>query len=349
MHWPAAILFGDEVRVSMRVAGLPKPERRRSPRGAFTLVELLVVIAIIGILIALLLPAVQSAREASRRIACANNLKQLGLAMHQFHDSRGRFPPGRGGPPPTVFSPQAYILPFVEQGGLYGQLDLTSAPMNLTIAGVSYSGAANATAAAQAVPVLQCQTDPAAGVVPGLPYGGTNYVACSGSGAVTFGTLNGADGVFFTMSTIRFADLVDGSSHTAAFSERMLGTGLTLATLSTADVGFYILELGNGIDVSIGTCASLGTGDWYSQRSAKWILGNYGNTLYNHYYTPNAAHWDCMNQAQQKGLMAARSNHPQGVNLLFCDGSARFIIDAVDLTVWRAAATCQGGEPVDLP
>jgi prepilin-type N-terminal cleavage/methylation domain-containing protein len=336
----------------MRVAGRAKTEKRcwrRSLRYGFTLVELLVVIAIIGILVALLLPAVQSAREASRRSACANNLKQLGLALHEFHDANQRFPPGRGGPPPTVFSPQAYILPYVEQGGLYGQMNLTSAPMDLTIAGISYSGAANAAAAMQAVPVLQCPTDDAAGRVPTLVYGGTNYVACSGSGTVTFGTLAGADGVFYTTSTIRFADLLDGSSHTAAFSERMLGTGLTVASLSTADIGYYILELGNGIDVSTSTCASLGTGDWFSQRSGKWILGNYGNTLYNHFYTPNAAQWDCMNQAQQKGLMAARSNHPQGVNLLLCDGSARFVADAVDLAIWRAAATRQGGEAVDLP
>ena len=156
------------------VAGLSLPGifRRRQSRAAivplagFTLVELLVVIAIIGILISLLLPAVQSAREASRRAACDNNLKQLGLALHQFHDTNGRFPPGRGGPPPTVFSPQADLLPFVEQNGLYGQLDLTAAPTPLVIAGVTYSGATNNAAAIQAVGVLQCPTDPAAGRVP---------------------------------------------------------------------------------------------------------------------------------------------------------------------------------------
>jgi len=324
---------------------------RRAARRAFTLVELLVVIAIIGVLIALLLPAVQSAREASRRIACSNNLKQLGLALQEFYDSNQRFPAGRGGPPPLVFSPQAYILPYVEQGGLYGQLDLKSAPTSLVIAGVPYSGAANATAASQTVSVLQCPSDPADGRVPGSTFGGTNYVANTGSGTVNNGTIDHADGVFFLTSAIRYSDLVDGSSHTVAFSERTLGNGqsLTLPNISPTDAQMYILELGTGIDVSVTNCAALGTGDWYNARSAKWILGNYGNTLYNHFYVPNSASWDCMNLAQQKGLFAARSNHPAGVNVLACDGSARFIANTIDPAVWRALATCAGSEAVEMP
>jgi prepilin-type N-terminal cleavage/methylation domain-containing protein len=323
-------------------------DRRR--RG-FTLVELLVVIAIIGFLIALLLPAVQAAREASRRASCANNLKQLGLALLECYDVQQHFPPGRGGPAPQVFSPQAYILPYVEQNGLYAQLDLKSAPTSLVIAGVSYSGANNAVAASQIVGVLKCPSDPADGQVPGSTFGGTNYVANTGSGTVGNGTIVGADGVFYLTSAVRFADLVDGSSHTAAFSERMLGTGqmLNVPTLGPSDAALYVLELGTGIDVSVPTCATLATGDWYSTRSAKWILGNYGNTLYNHFYAPNSTTYDCMNLAQQKGFMAARSNHPSGVNLLACDGSARFIASGIDLNVWRALATCAGSEAVEMP
>ncbi len=323
----------------------------RDRRAAFTLVELLVVIAMIGFLIALLLPAVQAAREASRRASCANNLKQLGLALLEFYDAQQHFPPGRGGPTPLVFSPQAYILPYVEQNGLYAQLDLKSAPTSLVIGGVSYSGANNALAASQTVRVLQCPSDPADGQVPGSTFGGTNYVACTGSGNIGNGTIAGADGVFYLTSAVRFADMVDGSSNTACFSERTLGTGLTLTvpTLSQSDAALYILELGNGIDVSVPTCATLATGDWYSTRSAKWILGNYGNTLYNHFYAPNSTTYDCMNQAQQKGFMAARSNHPSGVNLLACDGSARFINSGIDLTVWQALATCAGSEAVEMP
>jgi len=315
--------------------------------GGFTLIELLVVIAIVGVLMALVLPAVQAAREASRRSACSNNLKQLGLALHQFHDARGHFPPGRGGPTPLVFSPQAYLLPHVEQNGLYNQLDLFSSPTNLFIAGVPYSGAANAAAAAEAVGLLKCPSDPASGRVTGSTFGGTNYVGSTGSGAIDNGTIERADGVFFLTSHVRFRDLSDGSSHTAAFSERTLGTGVALESSIPYD-GLYILELSNSVPVTPGNCETPAPGGWYSQRSGKWILGNYGNTLYNHYYAPNSEHWDCMNLAQQKGFLAARSYHSGGVQLLLCDGSVHFMIDTIEAAVWRGLATRSGGEIVEF-
>ncbi|MBX3415893.1 MAG: DUF1559 domain-containing protein [Pirellulales bacterium] len=311
------------------------------------MVELLVVIAIIGVLMALVLPAVQAAREASRRGSCANNLKQLGLALQSFHDAKQQFPPGRGGPTPLVFSPQAHLLPFVEQNGLYHQLDLTASPTKLVIAGITYSGAANAAAANEAVGLLQCPSDPGAGRIPGTVFGGTNYVANAGSGAVDHGSLVRADGVFFLTSAVRFRDLLDGSSHTAAFSERTLGNGMPLAESRPYD-DLYILELGRNVDVSVSNCATQGTGSWYSQRSGKWILGNYGNTLYNHFYTPNSATWDCMNQAQQKGFLAARSHHPGGVQVLLCDGSVRLIADRVEASLWLGIATRAGREIVSL-
>ncbi len=307
------------------------------------------VVAIVGILIGLLMPAVQAARESSRRSACGNNLKQLGLAQHSFYETKQGFPPGRGGPAPTVFSPQAYLLPFVEQGGLHSQLDFSAAPTRLVIAGITYSGAANAKPAAQQLPVLQCASDPRAGQVPGSAFGATNYVACVGSGTYKYGTLDRADGVYFLRSRVRFADLIDGSSNTAAFSERMLGPGVSEMTPLPPDTGLYILELGTGVDVSPDSCATLGTGDWYGQRGAKWILGNYGNTLYNHYYVPNAAEWDCMSLPQQKGFFTARSYHPKGVNVLFCDGSTRFVADSVERSIWRAMSTRCGYEVAEMP
>ena len=158
-----------------------------------------------------------------------------------------------------------------------------------------------------------------------------------------------ADGVFYLTSRVRFADLVDGSSHTAAFAERTLGSGELSATELPTDVGLYILELKNSVDVSIAGCASSGNGGWYSQRSAKWILGNYGNTLYNHFYGPNARDWDCMNLPQQKGFLSARSNHPGGVQLLCCDGSTRFIVDMIDLAVWRGLSTRAAREVAMAP
>ncbi len=336
-------------RRTIRKRALPGNQYRRAGNLGFSLVELLVVIAIIGVLVSLLLPAIQSSREAGRRSSCGNNLKQIGVAMQNFHTAKGRLPPGRGGPTPKVFSALAYLMPYMEENSLQAQIDLSASPTNLVIAGITYSGAANYWAATQTVSVLQCPSDVASGRVPGSVYGGTNYFANAGSGLLNNGSLNAADGVFFTMSSVRFQNLSDGLSHTAAFSERMLGTGVTVDTLSGGEDPLFILELGNGIDVSPSACASLGTGDWYSQRGAKWIFGNYGNTLYNHYYAPNATQWDCMNQAQQKAETAARSNHPSGVHALYCDGSVRFVQDSIDLAIWRAAATRAGNEQLEGP
>jgi prepilin-type N-terminal cleavage/methylation domain-containing protein len=144
------------------------------PRRAFTLVELLVVIAIMGVLVSLLLPAVQSAREAARRASCTNNLRQLGIALQNFHDTNGHIPAGRGGPPPKIFSPQAYLLPFVEEGSVQGLIDFDRAPTTVVVAGVPYSGSYNKPAAIQAVPVLQCPSDTEAGRVSISEFGATN-------------------------------------------------------------------------------------------------------------------------------------------------------------------------------
>ena len=311
---------------------------------AFTLVELLVVIAIIGVLVALLLPAIQSAREAARRTSCFNNLKQVGLALHHFHDTHRRFPSGRGAPPPKVFSAHAFLLPYFEEGSIYQQVDLAQAPVNLVIAGVPYSGMTNSAAANSVVPLLQCPSDQANGRVPGSAFGGTSYAACSGSGTLNGGSMSLADGVFFTGSTVGFRNLLDGSSHTAAFSERMLGNGQP-STIGLPEL--YPLELLSGKSVDDMTCDNTSSGTWYSTRGAKWILGNYGNTVYNHYRSPNSEKWDCMDQTQQKGWMGARSNHPGGVNLLLCDGSARFVENEIAMTVWRALSTRADNETMD--
>jgi prepilin-type N-terminal cleavage/methylation domain-containing protein/prepilin-type processing-associated H-X9-DG protein len=320
---------------------------RPGKAAGFTLVELLVVIAIVGVLMALLLPAIQSAREAGRRTACINHLKQLGIAQQGFHDAHGRFPPGRGGPPPKIFSPQAYLLPYVEEGSIEQQIYFDLAPTPVVIAGMFYSGAENKPAASTPVPVLQCPSDVTVGRVPGSDYAATNYVACSGSGTVNEGSLTAADGVFFKESKITFKNLLDGSSHTAAFSERMLGTGQPATTLAPELSASYILELKSSSPVSPANCQVESNGLWYKERGAKWILGNYGNTVYNHYHVPNAVAWDCMNLPQQQGYLSARSYHLGGVNVLFCDGSVRFVTDEIALEVWRAWGTREGSEALD--
>src|SRR3954451_8670711 len=146
------------------------PNRPR--RVGFTLIELLVVIAIIAILIGLLLPAGQKVREAAARMKCSNNLKQLGLAMHNHESTLGVFPQGRNAYPKVVSAP-ARLLAYVEQDNLQRLVDPD---------GTLAAGTQNDTAAKNRVGLLVCPSDPQSGAVPGSPYFGTNYVACNGTG-----------------------------------------------------------------------------------------------------------------------------------------------------------------------
>jgi prepilin-type N-terminal cleavage/methylation domain-containing protein len=309
-------------------------------RRAFTLVELLVAIAIIGVLVALLLPAVQAARAAARRSACTNNLRQIGLAMQHHHAAHGKLPPGRGAPTPRIFSPHAYLLGFMEQTNLGRIIDLNDAPAPFTTPTASYDGAKNQAAAASTVAVFACPADPLQGRIPGSTHGATNYAASAGSGA-NVGTLTAGDGVFFLGSQVRIKDITDGASNTAAFSERPLGSGEPASAGGSADPT-AILEFPAATDPTAAACDAVGAGAWNAERGGKWIVGNYGNTLYNHALPPNAPQWDCMNATQQKGRLAARSDHAGGVNLLKCDGSVHFIQDAVDPAPWQALATRAG-------
>lgn len=312
--------------------------------AAFSLIELLVAIAIIGTLVALLLPAVQAAREAARRSTCANHLRQLAIASQNYHATHGHFPPGRGDPLPKVFSTFAYLLPFIEEQTLADQIQLQLPPTTFTVGPKLYDGSGNERAAKTSIAVLLCPSDGANGKVSGSDFGPTNYAANAGSGLRDIGNLKGADGVFFTASKVKFADITNGASNTAAFSERLLGSGRESSPLFTTSADRNMLELPIGIDPNPSSCTTGAGGDSYTERGAKWILGNYGNTLYNHFYGPNAANQDCMNIQQQKGWHAPRSAHPASVHVAYCDGSVRMIPDEVNLDAWRAAATRNSAE-----
>jgi prepilin-type N-terminal cleavage/methylation domain-containing protein/prepilin-type processing-associated H-X9-DG protein len=316
-------------------------------RHGFTLIELCAVTAIVAVLVALLLPAVQQARETSRRIACSNNLHQLGIALHNFHSTFQRFPPGRGDPLPGVFSTHAFLLEHLEQASVRQVIDFQQAPTTFTVAGgVVHDGTANLPAARARLPSLQCPSDPLSGGVPGSEFGPTNYAANAGSGLKQWGSLTDADGVFFKGSRIGLRDITDGATQTVAMSERINGPGQQASGDIASDVQRLMLEIPGGNDTTPAVCASQSSGNTYRERGAKWILGNYGNTLYDHYYVPNAATWDCMNLQQQKALTAARSLHPGGVMVLLCDGSVRLTSNSVDQSIWRALATRQSGEVV---
>jgi prepilin-type N-terminal cleavage/methylation domain-containing protein len=310
-------------------------------RCAFTLVELLVVLAIIAVLIGLLLPAVQRVREAAARTTCQNNLKQIGLALHNRHDAFGCLPPGSNSPYPNLFSAHANLLAFLEQDNLQRIVNFNRAPVPLG----NDDGSANLPAAVVLVKVFLCPSDSSTGRVPGSDYGGTNYVACTGTGTVGNGLASAGDGIFYLASRTRLADILDGASNTVAFSESLLGDGAAPTDRSSADGQRRVLELAGATDTTPTAC-KVGDGLWPGQRGARWINGQYGDTLYNHYYTPNATFWDCGNANHDKGLTAARSQHPAGVNVLLCDASVRPVSNGVAMDVWRALATRAGGEVV---
>jgi prepilin-type N-terminal cleavage/methylation domain-containing protein/prepilin-type processing-associated H-X9-DG protein len=310
---------------------------RRGSRG-FTLIELLVVIAIIGVLIALLLPAVQSAREAARRAQCVNNLKQIGLALHNYVESRNVFPASYSSYPGTQFSALSMILPYMEQTNVYNAINFS----------VVYSDPSNTTAMMTNVAPFLCPSDrenpmPARGA-------GTNYMANMGSGIVwqaaqgPNATMPPPNGVFAANICRRLADVTDGTSQTAFFSERIMADGSNAIISPKADVFFSPLAPTTP-DEAIRMCQEVNINDLNNQfplfMGAPWILGQH---VYVHVAQPNTR--SCGFFLSLRMTMPASSAHPGGVNVLFGDGSVRYVKDSVGLEPWRAIGTRNGGEVV---
>jgi prepilin-type processing-associated H-X9-DG protein len=291
------------------------------------------VIAIIGVLVALLLPAVQAAREAARRMSCGNNLRQIGIALQNYHEVTNCLPVARN-PYPLVQSALARILPFVEQGNVHQLVDYTQ-PL---------TAAANQTALATPIRLFICPSDGQKGRVPGAEAGGTNYVVNNGSGTIAYGLIASGDGLF-TQTNVGFRQITDGLSNTVAASESTLGTGQTATGTTPLNARRDILEVPGGNDPTPADCQAA-AGGWVATRGAKWLDGHYGNSLYNHYYQPNWTMWDCGNGSHNKGLWSARSWHAGGVNVLLADGRVQLVGNQVQPVVWRALATREGGEAV---
>jgi prepilin-type N-terminal cleavage/methylation domain-containing protein len=325
--------------------------------AAFSLVELLVVIAIIGVLVALLIPAIQASRAAAARTWCANNLRQVGIAAQNHVSARGHFPNGAVAKefaaqkftPWTFYrwSGLAQLLPYMENSAAYSAIDLS-----VPLYGADLSVRPES---AQAVKIFigefLCPSDISRPVSPN--FGPTNYALNAGSG-VGGGNPRDTDGICYVNSQVTPAKITDGLSKTALASESVLG--------QPRDGDYhdpqYEYKFAFGWPLNDSACASAIQWNTSEARGFSWANGEFRCGLYNHYYGPNSAKPDCMGVqlgggVQQTftpyGWRTSRSSHSSGANLIFADGSLQFISDAIELDVWRAIATIAGGETVASP
>ncbi|HEV7280442.1 MAG TPA: DUF1559 domain-containing protein [Pirellulaceae bacterium] len=327
---------------------MPRPFARR----AFTLVELLVVIAIIGVLVALLLPAVQAAREAANRMSCSNNLKQHTIALHNYHDTYRSLPAGAT---TTTWSTAAVLLPFYEQGSLYDQINFThsewaTTPVNhITLVTSKQLGS------------LLCPSDPMLGA--GEPYGWNNYHPNAGVWFPTgrqdgvFGSPRGAAAVAGAppCGWLKFSSVTDGRSNTTAFGEVQNGAGNSGAAKTRFDCfatsGTSTTDMNAARATLIAKKANWQNetinGNWRWQ-GYPWTEGSVWRGWYNHVLPPNNPCW-VDNGDYARIVVPAQSQHSGGAQVSLCDGSVRFIPETVDGVIWQGYGTRSGGENVTLP
>jgi prepilin-type N-terminal cleavage/methylation domain-containing protein/prepilin-type processing-associated H-X9-DG protein len=324
-------------------------------RAGFTLIELLVVIAIIAVLIALLLPAVQAAREAARRAQCTNNLKQLGLGLHNYASSQTEAFPWEEGPATwNGWSASVMLMPYMEQQSLYNAMNFA-----WTNNAGNPSNASNTTAMRTTVANLSCPSD-----IDRLTNadGHNNYMMNVGSTGDDFeyaimqtdsftgvGVKIGSGGP----QVCRISAILDGTSNTAAFSEIVKGIGTSPVFDSTRPSSSEVSVTGGSTNNPQGDY-NLCTANPPSPTNvsfngnvhgAQWYSGGPGWGGYNHVMPPNGYSCSLLrggNNADQ--VITASSRHPGGVNVLFADGSTRYVKSTVNLPVWWALGTKANGE-----
>jgi prepilin-type N-terminal cleavage/methylation domain-containing protein len=340
---------------------------KRTRYTGFTLVELLVVIAIIGILVALILPAVQAARESARRMTCSSNLKQVGIALASYHSNHKQFPYGKSPFYPAPVKPYArwsahsQLLPYIEDTNLYNSINFKFAPETPGMGGViafmpAYEnpGRENAAASRALVALFLCPSD---GTSPDPNWPGqTNYAGNQGGWLCDRGDeppletdtepTERQSGVLYFKSHVRASQVLDGLSKTAFFSEHLRGTGSP-----DPRNDMFVIPHQTSLDSTYQTCTAVNpmtatplTSRW----GWSWVMGENCCTLYNHVSTPNT------NSCGGTGFPGSMTNmamqvppssaHTGGVLVLMGDGAVPFVTDEVSLKVWRALGTRNGGE-----
>ena len=333
-----------------------------TPRRGFTLIELLVVIAIIAVLIALLLPAVQAAREAARRMSCTNNLKQIGLGLHNYESIAGALPLA-GIWNPAAVAPQANwvgwsvhsrILPLLELGPMYNSINFS----------VPYSDPVNFTVSAPTVNSFLCPSEVNTSLTPASPFFNvshavSNYAWNLGDWFVWNAAGPSTRGAFSVNMSRRFAEFNDGLSQTVLSAEvkAHFPAYFCFGGLSNINTPFNIPSPGaDPYTVAPeygGSCGGL------NQAHTAWVDGNAQETGMTTAWPPNKK---ILGKNREGDLdltstpffgggptyaaINARSFHTGGVNVLFGDGGVRFIKDSVNPVVWRALGTVSGGEVV---